>query len=140
MEDIARRGMLDMIERLLVEADLPDALKRLDVYGRSMDGIKQMLDFLLKDPTTGRQLKRQVAFLFDFEEIEHTTLLGLTLRDILKDAKHKLRPWELAKHRKVKGFRRAKVPKLAYSQVYCFYKVLPEKLDGPPIGIAYEEG
>lgn len=130
--------MLDMIERLLIEAELPDAMKKLEVYGRSMEGIKQMLDFLLKDPTTGRQLRRQVAFLFEFDEIEHTTLLGLTLRDILKDAKHKLRPWELAKFRKVKGYRRAKMPKLAYSQTYCFYKVLPGKTDGAPIGLAYE--
>ena len=33
---------------------------------------------------SGKALKRQVAFLFDFEEIEHTTVLGLTLQDIIK--------------------------------------------------------
>ncbi len=82
-----------------------------------------------------------MAFLFDLDEIEHTTVLGLTLRDILKDAKHKLKPWELAKlKKKVRGYRKAKMPKLAYSQVFCFYKVLPgDYIDGPPIGINYDE-
>lgn len=130
--------MVDMIERLLTEAELPDELSKLSVYGRTIDGIRDMLSFLLRNPDTGRQLKRQVAFLFDFDEIEHTTILGLTLQDIMKEAKHKLRPWELAKARKVKGYRRSVLPNLAYSQVYCFYKVLAEHFDGPPIGITYE--
>ena len=52
-------------------------------------------------------------------------MLGLALQDIMKDSKHLLRPWELLRHRNIIGMRRAKVPKLAYSQVYCFYKVLP---------------
>lgn len=82
--------------------------------------------------------RRQVAFLFDFEEIEHTTVAGLAMQDILKDAKHRLRPWELNKHRKVRGLRRAQVPQLTYSQVYCFYKVLPKHQDGPTIGFDYE--
>lgn len=86
----------------------------------------------------GKALKRQVAFLFDFEEIEHTTVLGLTLQDIIKDAKHKLRPWELDKKRKIRGLKRAVVPNLGYSQIYCYYRVLPEHLEGPPIGLAYE--
>ena len=84
----------------------------------------------------------QVAFLFDFEEIEHTTVVGLTLRDILKDARQKLRPWELegkgSGRRKVRGFRWARLPALAYSQAFCFYKVLPEHTDGPAIGLSYE--
>ena len=92
------------------------------VYGKTIDGIKDLLRFLLSEPSTGRALKRQVAFLFfftfftfsvfifcffrqvaffffyviflllfsiffrqvaflfDFEEIEHTTVLGLTLQ------------------------------------------------------------
>ena len=45
-----------------------------------------------------------MAFLFDFEEVEHTTVLGLTLRDILKDARHKLKPWDLLKVRQYKVY------------------------------------
>ena len=52
----------------------------MQVYGKTIDGIKDLLRFLLSEPSTGRALKRQVAFLFDFEEIEHTTVLGLTLQ------------------------------------------------------------
>ena len=48
------------------------------------------------------------------------------------------RPWELNKHRKVRGMRRAKVPQMTYSQVYCFYKVLKQHTDGPTIGFDYE--
>ena len=86
----------------------------------------------------GKQLKRQVAFLFDFEDIEHTTVLGLTLQDIIKDAKHRLRPWELEKKRRIRGLKKALVPNLGYSQIYCYYRVLPEHLEGPPIGLSYE--
>lgn len=101
----------------------------------------------------GKALKRQVAFLFDFEEIEHTTVLGLTLQDIIRDAKHRLRPWELEKKRKIRGLKKAVVPNLGYSQIYCYYRcenclrnfvatcncrVLPEHLEGPPIGIWYD--
>ena len=132
--------MLKMVERILVEADLPDEVNKLDAYGRTLPGLKELLNLLMRqDGTTGKQLRRQVAFLFDFDEIEHTTVLGLTLRDILKDARQKLKPWELAKsRRKIRGFRWAKLPALAYSQAFCFYKVLPEYTDGPAIGLAYE--
>ena len=146
-----------MIERLLLEADLDSELSKLDVYGKTIDGLKDFLKHLLLDPNTGKDrglastdqgshqdcfpgkaLKRQVAFLFDFEEIEHTTVLGLTLQDILRDAKHRLRPWELEKKRKIRGLKKAVVPNLGYSQIYCYYRVLPEHLEGPPIGIWYE--
>ena len=50
-----------MIERLLIEAELPEETKKLDVLGRSLDGIKELLAFLLRDPHTGKQLKRQVT-------------------------------------------------------------------------------
>lgn len=148
--------MLDLIERLLLEADLENEIPKLDVYGKTIDGIKDLLKYLLMDPNTGilnnvkfmfspfnfyftgKALKRQVAFLFDFEEIEHTTVLGLTLQDIIKDAKHRLRPWELEKKRKIRGLKRALVPNLGYSQIYCYYRVLPEHLEGPPIGLSYE--
>merc|ERR1712173_30249 len=80
LQELARREMLDMIERLLLEADLEDQLPKLEVYGKTIDGIKDLLRYLLSEPSTGRALKRQVAFLFDFEEIEHTTVLGLTLQ------------------------------------------------------------
>ena len=36
------------------------------VYGKTIDGIKDLLRFLLSEPSTGRALKRQVAFLFFF--------------------------------------------------------------------------
>merc|ERR1719384_1350210 len=99
LQDLARKGMLDMIERLLNEAELPDELSKLPVYGRTLEGLKELLTHLLSHPDTGWQLRRQVAFLFDFEEVEHTTVLGLTLRDILKDARHKLKPRDLLKVR-----------------------------------------
>ena len=52
------------------------------------------------------------------------THIGHTLipQDILKDAKHKLRPWELEKKRKIRGLKRALVPNLGYSQIYCYYR------------------
>merc|ERR1740128_894839 len=138
LQEMARKEMIEMISRLLMEADLEGEIPKLEVYGKTIDGIKELLNFLLKDPVTGKALKRQVAFLFDFEEIEHTTVLGLTLQDIIKDAKHKLRPWELEKKRKIRGLKKAVVPNLGYSQIYCYYRVLPEHLEGPPIGLAYE--
>eukprot|EP00090_Calanus_glacialis_P025317 TRINITY_DN39537_c0_g1_i1.p1 TRINITY_DN39537_c0_g1~~TRINITY_DN39537_c0_g1_i1.p1 ORF type:complete len:1272 (+),score=291.20 TRINITY_DN39537_c0_g1_i1:133-3816(+) len=138
LQELARKEMLDLIERLLLEADLENEIPKLDVYGKTIDGIKDLLKYLLLDPNTGKALKRQVAFLFDFEEIEHTTVLGLTLQDIIKDAKHRLRPWELEKKRKIRGLKRALVPNLGYSQIYCYYRVLPEHLEGPPIGLSYE--
>jgi len=138
LQELARKEMLELIERLLLEADLDSELSKLDVYGKNIDGIKDFLKHLLLDPNTGKALKRQVAFLFDFEEIEHTTVLGLTLQDIIRDAKHRLRPWELEKKRKIRGLKKAVVPNLGYSQIYCYYRVLPEHLEGPPIGIWYE--
>merc|ERR1719357_1811868 len=75
LQELARKEMLDLIERLLLEADLEAEIPKLDVYGKTIDGIKDLLKYLLLDPNTGKQLKRQVAFLFDFEEIEHTTVL-----------------------------------------------------------------
>ena len=156
LQELARKEILDLIERLLLEADLESELAKLEVYGKNLDGIKDFLKHLLIDQSTGDQthnevnifiklslssgkaLKRQVAFLFDFEEIEHTTVLGLTLQDIIREAKHRLKPWELEKKRKIRGLKKAVVPNLGYSQIYCYYRVLPEHLDGPPIGIWYE--
>ncbi len=131
------------MERILVEADLPDEVNKLGAYGRSLPGLRELLGLLMRpDGAPGRQLRRQVAFLFDFDQVEHTTVVGLTLRDILKDARQKLRPWELegraGARRKIRGFRWARLPALAYSQAFCFYKVLPEHTDGPAIGLAYE--
>ncbi len=139
LQDMAKEQMISMLERLLAEADLgnSEALKTLK-DSKNLSDIQTTLRNLFNDPATASCFRRQVAFLFDFEEIEHTTVAGLAMQDILKDAKHNLRPWELNKHRKVRGLRRAKVPQLAYSQVYCFYKVLPKHTDGPTIGFAYE--
>ena len=53
--------MLDMIERLLNEAELPDELSKLSVYGRTLEGLKELLTHLLSHPDTGWQLRRQVT-------------------------------------------------------------------------------
>ncbi len=132
--------MLEMVQRILLEADLNDELSKLETHGRSLPELRDLIGQLMRaDGEAGRQLRRQVAFLFDMDEIEHTTVLGLTLRDILKDARQRLRPWELESKskKKAKGFRWARLPALAYSQAFCFYKVLPEHTDGPAIGISY---
>ena len=131
--------MISMLERLCVEADV-DTKSFIESLqsAKSLAELQESLRNLMNDPKIGGAFKRQVAFLFDFEEIEHTTVAGLAMQDILKDAKHNLRPWELLKLRKVRGLRRAKVPQLTYSQVYCFYKVLPKHTDGPTIGFDYE--
>ena len=138
MQDLARKEMLNMLERLLLEADLPDEVAKLSAYGSNMEGIKELLKNMFSDPKTSSALLRQVAFLYNFEEVEHTSVIGLALQDIMKDAKHRLRPWELHRHRQIRGFKRAKIPRLAYSNVYCFYKVLPDHIEGPAIGMMYE--
>ena len=51
--------MLEMIERLLNEAELPDELSKLSVYGRTLEGLKELLTHLLSHPDTGWQLRRQ---------------------------------------------------------------------------------
>ena len=45
--------MLELIERLLLEADLDSELSKLDVYGKTIDGLKDFLKHLLLDPNTG---------------------------------------------------------------------------------------
>ena len=131
--------MISMLKRLFLEADVhTEALMQSLNDAKTLSDVQETLRKLLNDPKLSNAFRRQVAFLFDFEEIEHTTVAGLAMQDILKDAKHMLRPWELTKHRKVRGLRRAKVPQLTYSQVYCFYKVLPKHTDGPTIGFDYE--
>ena len=54
LQELARHEILEMIERLLLEADLESELPKLTVYGKTLDGIKELLDFLLKDPVTGQ--------------------------------------------------------------------------------------
>ncbi len=46
--------MIEMIKRLLLEADLEDQISKLGVFGKTIDGIKEFLSFLLKDPQTGK--------------------------------------------------------------------------------------
>jgi len=129
----------EMLERICIEADVSDSPLLVLLKGaKNLAEIQEILRDMMNDQKVGSAFKRQVAFLFDFEEIEHTTVAGLAMQDILKDAKHKLRPWELNKHRKIRGMRRAKVPQMTYSQVYCFYKVLKQHTDGPTIGFDYE--
>ena len=50
--------MLELIERLLLEADLDSELSKLDVYGKNIDGIKDFLKHLLLDPNTGEMTYR----------------------------------------------------------------------------------
>jgi hypothetical protein len=56
LQEIARREMLEMIERLLLEADLEKELPKLEVYGKTIDGIKEFLNFLLMNPETGEAI------------------------------------------------------------------------------------
>ena len=51
---MARKEMIEMISRLLMEADLEGEIPKLEVYGKTIDGIKELLNFLLKDPVTGK--------------------------------------------------------------------------------------
>ena len=62
LQELARREMLDMIERLLLEADLEDQLPKLEVYGKTIDGIKELLRFLLMDPNSGELLQIAINF------------------------------------------------------------------------------
>ena len=139
LEELARDHMISMLERLFLEADVhTENLMQCLKESKTLSELQEALRSLLNDPKLAGAFSRQIAFLFDFEEIEHTTVAGLAMQDIFKNAKHMLRPWELTKHRKVRGLRRAKVPQLTYSQVYCFYKVLPKHTEGPTIGFDYE--
>ena len=54
LQELARKEILDLIERLLLEADLDSELSKLEVYGKNLDGIKDFLKHLLIDPNTGR--------------------------------------------------------------------------------------
>ena len=47
--------MLELIERLLLEADLDSEVSKLDVYGKTIDGLKDFLKHLLLDPNTGNE-------------------------------------------------------------------------------------
>ena len=39
---------------MLLEADLDSELSKLDVYGKTIDGLKDFLKHLLLDPNTGK--------------------------------------------------------------------------------------
>ena len=58
LQELARKEMLDLIERLLLEADLENEIPKLDVYGKTIDGIKDLLKYLLLDPNTGNKLAK----------------------------------------------------------------------------------
>ncbi len=62
LQDLARKKMMEMVERILVEADLPDEVSKLDSYGRTLPGLRELLGLLMKqDGHTGKQLRRQVG-------------------------------------------------------------------------------
>lgn len=56
LQELARKEILDLIERLLLEADLDSELSKLEVYGKNLDGIKDFLKHLLLDPNTGNKI------------------------------------------------------------------------------------
>ena len=56
LQELAHKEIIEMIERLLLEADLEGELSKLQVYGKTIDGIKELLNFLLMDPITGRKI------------------------------------------------------------------------------------
>ena len=92
LEELARDYMKEMLERICIEADVSDSpLLGILRGAKSLGEIQEILRNMMNDQKVGSAFKRQVAFLFDFEEIEHTTVAGLAMQDILKDAKHKLR-------------------------------------------------
>lgn len=66
LQELARKEMLELIERLLLEADLDSELSKLDVYGKNIDGIKDFLKHLLLDPNTGKCPFRHSASLFNY--------------------------------------------------------------------------
>ena len=92
LEELARDYMKEMLERICIEADVSDSpLLGILRGAKTLGEIQEILRNMMNDQKVGSAFKRQVAFLFDFEEIEHTTVAGLAMQDILKDAKHKLR-------------------------------------------------
>ena len=92
LEELARDYMKEMLERICIEADVSDSpLLGILRGAKNLAEIQEILRNMMNDQKVGSAFKRQVAFLFDFEEIEHTTVAGLAMQDILKDAKHKLR-------------------------------------------------
>ena len=60
LQELARKEMLELIERLLLEADLDSELSKLDVYGKNIDGIKDFLKHLLLDPNTGKMTRYKI--------------------------------------------------------------------------------
>ena len=92
LEELARDYVKEMLERICIEADVSDSPLLVLLKGaKNLAEIQEILRDMMNDQKVGSAFKRQVAFLFDFEEIEHTTVAGLAMQDILKDAKHKLR-------------------------------------------------
>ena len=61
LQELARKEILDLIERLLLEADLESELSKLEVYGKNLDGIKDFLKHLLIDPNTGNKIHYEVS-------------------------------------------------------------------------------
>ena len=56
LQELARKEILDLIERLLLEADLESELSKLEAYAKNLDGIKDFLKHLLIDPNTGNKI------------------------------------------------------------------------------------
>ena len=61
LQELARKEILDLIERLLLEADLESELAKLEVYGKNLDGIKDFLKHLLIDQNTGDLTHNRVS-------------------------------------------------------------------------------
>ena len=74
--------MLELIERLLLEADLDSEISKLDVYGKTIDGLKDFLKHLLLDPNTGKTGASQSVLIFlpDRQSSEETGGFPVRLR------------------------------------------------------------
>ena len=72
--------MLELIERLLLEADLDSEISKLDVYGKTIDGLKDFLKHLLLDPNTGKIGGSQSVLIFPLDRQSSEETGGFPVR------------------------------------------------------------
>ena len=69
LEELARDYMKEMLERICIEADVSDSpLLGILRGAKNLGEIQEILRNMMNDQKVGSAFKRQVAFLFDFEE------------------------------------------------------------------------
>lgn len=76
LQELARKEILDLIERLLLEADLESELAKLEVYGKNLDGIKDFLKHLLIDQNTGDKTHNEVNISLNSAYLQEKPLRG----------------------------------------------------------------